>query len=266
MKVSIVLFVIGLLAACGGTLPTQVATPERSAAQEQTQVPSPVPTPTEARSMPSPGDIDAPGNCDHVPGITSYDVRSIATAPNLQWTYNIQVSGDDYHLHVTAKEEGGFSGEIIGINGVNYERGRDGEWKQSEQYLPLHFLHLLHPIESDFVLCPDLEIGAVTRIGEELLNGDNVEHFRLPEGSDVGPLANVGGVVPAFDPIDRTWDIWVDSEGKLVRTTLSADYAATSSYAAFRVEIRSNISGIGETNVIVEPALPTPTPTPTAAP
>lgn len=262
------------LAACGGVLPTPTAEPTvapPSAAPRQisslASTPTPTPTSTPAanqQTLPSPGDVETKMDCGH-PMANSYDVASVATAPHYHWVYDIRVSGEDYHIRVTMLEQGGAVNEFMGVGGVNYVYTED-QWGRLGQYFPLSAFHSPHPIEGEFVVCPDLKIGPLTKVGPELLNDISVDHFRLTEGSSVGPVANTGGAPSTADIVDRTWDIWVDSNGQLVQTALVTDYAATPDYAAFQVDIQSTISGVGEPNIITAPTLPTPTPTPTATP
>lgn len=195
----------------------------------------------------------------------SYDVASVATAPHYHWIYDIRVSGEDYHIRLTMLEQDGAVVEFVGVDGVNYVYG-ESQWGSLDQYYPLYAFHSPHPIEGEFLVCPDLEIGSAIRIGSELLNDQQVNHFRIDEGSDIGSIADIEDIQSTADLVNRTWDIWVDSNGQLVRTTLVADYAETPDYAAFRLEVQSTISGVGEPNVITAPTLPTPTPTPTATP
>ena len=256
------------LVACGGALPTPTAATGQAGLPTPTSTASPTPSPTPTSNderLPSPGDVKATRDCARNPNVGSYDVASTAVAPHVHVTYDIRVSGDDYHLVLTAKK-GMPSGEAIGKNGISYEREFGGEWRQSLRYFPLRLLHLPHPIEGDFIVCPNLGLAALTRVGEETLGVTQVERFRLTEGDPVGPVTNVGAPASAADPVDRTWDIWVNSNGELVQTRLIADYVESPDYAAFQVETQSTISGIGEPNVITAPTLPTPTPTPTATP
>lgn len=199
------------------------------------------------------------------PMANSYDVASVATTPHYHWIYDIRVSGEDYHIRLTMLEQDGTVVEVIGIDGVNYVYG-EGQWESLDQYYPLYAFHSPHPIEGEFIVCPDLEIGSVTRVGSELLNDQQVDHFRIDEGSDIGPIANIEDIQSTAQIVDRTWDIWVDSNGQLVQTALVADYAATAYYPETRVTIHSTISGVGEPNAITAPTLPTPTPTLTAGP
>ena len=264
------------VAACGGALPSPMAEPTSappSAAPMQTPTATltstPTPTPTTAPSadqqtLPSPGDIETRMDCGR-PMANSYDIASVAKAPHFHWIYDIRVSGEDYHIKLTMLEQDGAVNEFMGVNGVNYVYG-EGQWGSLGQYFPLSAFHSPHPIESEFVVCPDLTIGSLTRVGAESLNDQPVDHFRIDEGSDIGPVANIGGAPSQADVVDRTWDIWVDSNGQLVQTALVADYAKTPDYAAFQVDIQSTISGVGEPNIITAPTLPTPTPTPTVAP
>ena len=269
LRIAIALAIALLLAACGGALPTPTAATGQAVLPTATPTASPTPSPTPAsneESLPSPGDVEATRDCARNPNAGSYDVASTAVAPHLHVTYDIRVSGDDYHLVLTAKK-GMPSGEAIGKNGISYEREFGGEWRMSPQYFPLRLLHSPHPIEGDFVVCPDLGLAALTRVGEETLGATKTDHFRLTEGSGVGPVTNVGAPAASASGIpDRTWDIWVDPNGELIQTRLIADYGETPDYAAFRVDIQSTISGVGEPNIITAPTLPTPTPTPTATP
>ena len=268
IRVATALAVALALVACGGATPTPTAATGQAELSTPTSTASSTPSPTPTSNyerLPSPGDIKATRDCARNPNVDSYDVASTAVAPHVDVTYDIRVSGDDYHLVLTAKK-GMSSGELISKNGITYAREIGEEWRQSTQYFPLRLLHLPHPIEGDFIVCPNLGLAALTRVGEETLGVTQVERFRLIEGEPVGPVTNVGAPASAADPVDRTWDIWVNSNGELVQTRLIADYVESPDYAAFQVETQSTISGIGEPNVITAPTLPTPTPTPTATP
>lgn len=160
----------------------------------------------------------------------------------------------------------GITTEFIGVNGMLYGREDEGLWEEVNLYSPLEIFHSPHPIEGEFVVCPNLENQALALVGSELLNGQEVDHFRIGEELNLKPITDPGDIRSDADVINRIGDIWVDANGQLVRTTLIADYAETPDYAAFRVDIQSTISGVGEPNVITAPTLPTPTPTPTVAP
>ena len=281
LRIALALAVIGIaLASCGDASPTRVATLELSAAQEQPHVLAapeqqlPIPTVTiapttpansessaGAQPLPIPVDTETDRGCEQTTDNISYDIMSIATTPDLHWIYDIRVSGEDYHIRLTMVDQEGTVNEFIGFNGVNYVHA-EGQWGALDQYSPLSTFHSLHPITGGSVVCPNLDLGAVTRVGEGMLESRKVEHFRLAEGSNIGPVANIGGALSVVDVLERTWDIWVDSNGQLVQTDLTADYAATADYPQTRVTVRSIISGVGEPNVITAPALPTPTPTP----
>lgn len=282
------------LAACGEALPSaatgqaELPTPTATASPTHTPTPTwtpiptaaPTPTPTathtptptlipatapdaDQQTLPSPGDIETTMDCGR-PMANSYDIASVAKAPHFHWIYDIRVSGEDYHMKVTMLEQDGAVNEVMGVDGVNYVYG-EGQWESLDRYFSLPQFHSPHPIESEFVVCPNLEIGSLSLVGSDLLNGQEVDHFRIGEELNLKPITDPGDVLSETDVVNRIWDIWVDANGQLVQTTLIADYAETPDHPAIRVDIQSTISGVGEPNVITAPTLPTPTPTAASA-
>ena len=245
---------ISAFIACGGELPTPV--------QLAAEPAMPLTTGT-ATSFPAPGLNN--GECVPEEHQDSYDISSVSTAPTHNWVYDIRVSGEDYHMRVSQMEEGGTITEFLGVNGVTYGRTEGVGWERLEQHFSLRSFIKIHPIDGSSALCP--EINSAVEIGEDIVEESLTNRYRIIEQSagNLGPVANVDGSLTG-PLVSRTWDIWVQPDGRLVQTKLVADYAATANYAAFQAEVTTIISGIGEPNTITAPTLPTPTPTPTATP
>ncbi len=249
------------------TLPPTLSatlTPTLAATLAPTQTPAPtLPAPAvPASAVPAPTLIPAPTltptstprawvECADAPNRDSYDVAAVSTAPDTRWVYDIRVSGEDYHLTVNMIEPEGIVGEFIGIGGAYYGRTDGLEWEKLDMRFPLSRVYSPHPIKGEFVVCPNLDWPSLTLIGEETLNEQLVEHFRIEI------------MQHQVQVVDRTYDIWVDSSGQLVQAQQIMDFEATEFYPASRAVFRSTISGVGEPNVITAPALPTPSPAPT---
>ena len=252
--------------------PAPVATPTATLAPTSTSTPLPTlaPTPTliptsSAAFTPTPSAMPAPtlapiptlrarAKCADAPNRDSYDIAAVSTTPDTHWIYDIRVSGEDYHLKVNMVEPEGIVGEFIGVGGAFYGREDGLEWERLDQSFSLSTFYSPHPIKGEFVVCPNLEWPSLTLVGEEMLDGQLVEHFRMEVTQR------------EVQVIDRTYDIWVHSNGQLVQAQQIMDFEATEFYPATKAVFRSTISGVGEPNVISAPVLPASTLTPTAAP
>ena len=106
---------------------------------------------------------------------------STGTAPGNNWTYDIRVSGDDYHMMVSREKDTPI--EVIGVDGATYGREGDGVWETFSDVQ----LGDLHTISGASALCPDL--GPLTNVGEETLNDTPVTHFSTP--ATPGGVGNV---------------------------------------------------------------------------
>ena len=123
-------------------------------------------------------------------------------APHFHWIYDIRVSGEDYHMKLTMLEQDGVVNEVMGVDGVNYVYG-EGQWESLNQYFPLPQLHSPHPIEGGFVVCPNLENRALALVGSELLNGQEVDHFRIGEELNLKPITDPGDILSSADVVNR---------------------------------------------------------------
>ena len=250
--------------------PTPAVTPMATAAPISTSMPTPAPIPTliptsSVALTPTPSATPAPtltpapisrtmAKCADAPNRDSYDVAAVSTTPDTHWIYDLRVSGEDYHLKVNMVEPEGIVGEFIGVSGAFYGREDGLEWERLDQSFLLSTFYSPHPIKGEFVVCPNLDWPSLTLVGEEMLDEQLVERYRIEMAQR------------QVQVIDRTYDIWVDSNGQLVQAQQIMDFEATEFYPATRAVFRSTISGVGEPNVITAPTLPTPIPTPTAAP
>lgn len=97
-------------------------------------------------------------------------------------------------------EPEGITGEFIRVGGVFYGREDGLEWERLDRG-SLSTLYSPHPIKGEFVVCPNLEWPSLTLVGEEMLDGQLVEHYRIEI------------MQRQVQVIDRTYDIWVDSNG-----------------------------------------------------
>ena len=275
IRVASALAVALALAACGeastptampmptptpAAMPTATATP----APISTSMPLPTPTPTliptsSIALTPTPAAMPAPtltpiptlrarAKCADAPNRDSYDIAAVSTTPDTHWISDIRVSGEDYHLVVNMVEPEGIVSEFIGVGGAFYGRIDSLEWERLDQSFSLSTLYSPHPIKGEFVVCPNLDWPSLTLVGEEMLDGQLVEHFRIEM------------MQRQVQVIDRTYDIWVDSNGQLVQAQQIMDFEATEFYPATRAVFRSTISGVGEPNVISAPTLPTAAP------
>ena len=286
LRLALALAIVGIaLAACGEAsptsrptatpMPTPTATPSPTLAPAATPTASaiPTPTPTEAptptatptlpatltpaltvASAPTLAPTSMPHarvDCADAPNRDSYDVAAVSTAPGTRWVYDIRVSGEDYHLKVNMIEPEGIVVEFIGVDGSHYGRTDSLDWEKLDMRFPLSNVYSPHPIKGELIVCPNLDWPSLTLIGEETLNEQLVEHFRIEI------------MQHQIQVVDRTYDIWVDSSGQLVQAQQIMDFEATEFYPASRAVFRSTISGVGEPNVITAPALPTPSPAPT---
>ena len=279
VRIAMALAVALALVACGAMstptaipapTPAPASTPTATATLARTWMPTPAPTPTliptspiaptpipAATPAPTPAPIPtlrARSKCADAPNRDSYDVAAVSTTPDTHWISDIRVSGEDYHLIVNMVEPEGIVSEFIGVGGAFYGRIDSLEWERLDQSFSLSTLYSPHPIKGEFVVCPNLDWPSLTLVGEEMLDGQLVEHFRIEM------------MQRQVQVIDRTYDIWVDSNGQLVQAQQIMDFEATEFYPATRAVFRSTISGVGEPNVITAPAQPTPTPTPTPTP
>lgn len=277
VRIALALAVVGVaLVACGAMstptatpmpAPSPAATPTATAtpASISTSMPTPAPTPTliptspiaptpipAATPAPTPAPIPtlrARSKCADAPNRDSYDVAAVSTTPDTHWISDIRVSGEDYHLIVNMVEPEGIVGEFIRVGGAFYGREDGLEWERLDRGFSLSTLYSPHPIKGEFVVCPNLDWPSLTLVGEEMLDGQLVEHYRMEI------------MARQVQVIDRTYDIWVDSNGQLVQAQQIMDFEATEFYPATRAVFRSTISGVGEPNVISAPDLPAPTPT-----
>ena len=275
VRIAMALAVALALAACGEAptptampmpTPSPAATPTATAtpASISTSMPTPAPTPTliptsSIALTPTPAATPAPTltpiptlrarvKCADAPNRDSYDAAAVSTTPDTHWISDIRVSGEDYHLIVNMVEPEGIVSEFIGVGGAFYGRIGSLEWERLDQSFSLSTLYSPHPIKGEFVVCPNLDWPSLMLVGEEALDGQLVEHFRIEM------------MQRQVQVIDRTYDIWVDSNGQLVQAQQIMDFEATEFYPATRAVFRSTISGVGEPNVISAPTLPTAAP------
>ena len=228
--------------------PTPTLIPTSSIALTPTLAATPAPTLTPIPTL------RARAKCADAPNRDSYDVAAVSTTPDTHWVSDIRVSGEDYHLKVNMVEPEGIVGEFIRVGGVFYGREDGLEWERLDQSFSLSTFYSPHPIKGEFVVCPNLEWPSLTLVAEEMIDEQLVEHYRIEI------------MQRQVQVIDRTYDIWVDSNGQLVQAQQIMDFEATEFYPATRAVFRSTISGVGEPNVITAPVLPASTLTPTAAP
>ena len=163
-------------------LPPSTEVPESTSSEEWVCSPSPhfliCSVRTEAQmgtlTSVSPASVQAfvETACSQVEGQGSFDVLSIGTAPGNNWTYDIRVSGDDYHMMVSRENDTPI--EVIGVDGATYGREGDGAWETFSDVQ----LGDLHPISGASALCP--ELGPLTYVGEETLNDIAVTHLSTP--------------------------------------------------------------------------------------
>ena len=230
--------------------------------------------------------------CEQTQAQTEFDIRTEITTPTADratgtfpmrtWILDTRVSGDDFHIVVNLEDEP--RGEILGVDGITYEKMPGGDWFRQDR-IRLGYVHGLVSSRmagqsmsgTHDILCPE---GAVARVGEEELDsGDAVRYQILETFGTPGPVGNVLGdstpdsEVPMDPGYNAAWDFWVGDDGLLAQTN---QRFTTMSYpelggdaVAWSIQYRTVISGVGEPNVIEAPLIlvdastPTPTPTPT---
>ncbi len=212
--------------------------------------------------------------CEQIADQQNFDFTSVRTMPverPEEWGgkstivvgSDVRISGEDFH--VTYTESGDFMGEAIAVNGVVYIRddSTNMQWELDEDedgfnardYLTT-LLGLLGSDDRDpespgSTLCTDT-IGAVGVVDEEVEPG--VHHLRIEEDAvgATGPVGNVDGTFswPGFDTVQ---DYWVDADnGLLLKTKVIYTFAGEPEWTG---EFTTEISGVGEPNVIEIPAL-----------
>ena len=204
-----------------------------------------------------------------------------SSPPLTEFNFDIEISGDDFYI---IDSEG--MAEIVGVDGVIYNRQGDGVWQRSESSIPLAFgIEALHywidnrpyltQFESKHLLCVE---EPVTEMGIETLDGVRVKHVQVktvlgPEfstGHDP-PIATADAPLFGYDPeflaaipdTDATWDYWIGSDGIIVKTVQVFEQSDIpeekwNNDGEWRDEYTTTISGVGEPNVITAPNANTP--------
>ena len=205
--------------------------------------------------------------CDDMEQVTSYDAtaKMTGTQDGVAWgdtlTVSVSVSGDDYHLTITAVSDRATS-EYIRVGGVSYTRQSvyGPEWQVSD--VPFGDIDTVSLGLGDNPICP--EVRGFRDVGEEEVNGKDVIHYTdKAEGSAVGQPDS-----GPFDDVDesfrgiletKTNNFWIDGDGQIVQHEQNANYlyhlegqgrqeSTTRSVTVF--------SGIGEANTITVPTVP----------
>lgn len=212
--------------------------------------------------------------CEQTAGQQSFDFVTKASAvrvgePTEALEYSASVSGDDYSLTITNSDLG-LVLDVVRVDGTVFYKDRNssdwvtGQWSRAFDLPLIHFLlnSKAEGTEGVDVLCPD--VGAVARVGSEMIGDVPVEHFQIME-SYVGPVGGVddlvsdpsGGTLVYDEYISgRSWDYWVNSDGFLVQAKQSIvmhDAISGSSSSVAQIDVATSISGIGDPNVIAVP-------------
>ena len=160
--------------------------------------------------------------------------------------YSFRVSGDDHYVRVDF-EDGQDSGEHIVVDGKVYIRlkGQD-EWFHMVGFKAYNLTP--HPLGNGAGdLCP--ELGAVARVNEdEDVEGANADRYLFEEELHGGFTTVDGEEVELPNMGTRTWTIWVNDDGQIVKThTLHSD-------GDREYEWTTLVSNVGELNAISAPA------------
>ena len=165
-------------------------------------------------------------------------------------TFDVYVSGDDYHVIGYAVGEGQ-TVEYMSVEGTFYfrERGKDWEIWDVPAVTPLDVL-------GSSPTCPDFtELTAFNVLGEENLDGVMTTHF--DNTVSMGPVGRSSELFPDSQ-ISLSYEFWVDATGQLVqfKETRRERYPRVVDGPVNDVVTQQiyRISGVGETNVITPPA------------
>lgn len=231
--------------------------------------------------------------CDLAESALHYDVSTTISAPfssgpnatNKQAQMDARFSGEDVHLIVTHPDE---VLEVIKVGGNLYMRAGasrgQGTWEQEtdpdkiESFADYATAIFSPPSLEGNSLCPT--VGNVEEVGEESLpaiptgrgneatSPTSATRYRIRRSDviwkaptatpDLNPSRSVGdsGSSGAQDITSTTtWDLWVDSNGQLVRTKIAIKATTADDGPPLKSTFDSRISGYGEANTITAPVL-----------
>ena len=174
-------------------------------------------------------------------------------------TYDAQVSGEDFYLAISDGER---AQEVMMVDGAVYYKDPGGAWTLAESQSKMDITTMLSgyegqppsvEVESDNPLCP--EIGPVARVGEETVSEVSADHYRLTDtgvGAPDGPTGQVDENTYITKGLDITWDYWLNEDGQILK--IQEVITLTGDTDAGQVEVTTEVSGIGDPNVITVPA------------
>ena len=191
--------------------------------------------------------------------LTSGVVTASGTVSDGVSTFNVSAIGHHDSMgnyrYIETYDDGGTT-EIIHKNNYLYTRIDEGEWTKTS------FVHSQNGVCGASVNLLDRVFGSgnYKNKGEVTLNGVQVRHYVRANNDATGQASTA-------PPHDVTAEaVWINDEDYIVQADMIVRTRDARLPNVLTTNMRVNVSGYGEPNVITAPVLPTATPMPTLTP
>ena len=241
IRIALTLAVVGALAAIGVALRLSRGDSPSPTAAVHAAV-------SKTCQSPTSGAVTASGTVTD--GMAIFSVSAVGRHDNMGNYHYIETYGD------------GGTAEIIYKDSYLYTRVDEDEWTKSA-FIPSRnngvcgaSVNLLDRVFGS---------GNYKDEGEVTLDGVRMRHYARSTASATGNSnSNTAWQASSAPSRDVTAEaVWINNEGYIAQADMVVRIRNAESPSVLTTNMRVNVSGVGEPNVITAPILPTPTPTPT---